>query len=432
LIAGWQEYRECVQHRRRDPSAGPLLVEDDGALLRARGIRYGRAVRFAAPQPIAPWSDPLDATARGPACPQLPSRLEWVTGPAIEGLALSEDCQVLSVTAPSDADGLPVMVWFHGGAYVSGSGESPQHDADQLALQGRVVVVRVSYRLGVLGYLSPSGVDNLGLRDQILALRWVQNNIGAFGGDPDQVTVFGQSAGADSVYSLMLCEETRGLFRRAIMQSAPLGIRDGRDAMTAAMRTAANADSASELLDAQTAAVAEAARFGLIGRMPFGPIMGLDPLPAASEADERLADAARRIELLVGYTRNDGGPFAAMDPRTARLKRLGPLGTGVERAAAAALTRRVFAAPARRLAQAWRRYGGRAATFRVDWAPSRMGACHCIELPLLFDAAAWAAAPMLGGAPVDERLAETMRRNWSGFAHRGVDGLDSPNLRLKA
>jgi para-nitrobenzyl esterase len=419
-----------VQPRRLDPPAGSLLAENDGTLLHVRGIRYGRAARFAAPQPIAPWRDALDATARGPACPQLPSRLEWVTGPVIDGLALSEDCQVLSVTAPSDADGLPVMVWLHGGAYVSGGGESPNYDADELARTGRVVVVRVTYRLGVLGYLSPSGVDNLGLRDQILALQWVHDNIAAFGGDPERVTVFGQSAGADSVYSLMLSEQTAGLFQRAILQSAPLGVRDGRDAMTAAMRSAAGAASTGEPMDAQTAAAAAAARFGLIGRMPFGPITGLDPLPAASDTDARLADAARRIDLLVGYTRNDGAPFIAMDPRVVRLKRLGPLGRVVERAASAALTQRAFAKPARRLAEQWRKYGGRSATFRVDWSPGRIGACHCIELPLLFDAAPWADAPMLDGASIDRRLAETMRRNWSGFAHNGVDGLDSPALRF--
>jgi carboxylesterase type B len=211
----------------------------------------------------------------------------------IDGLAMSEDCQVLSVTAPSDANRLPVMVWLHGGAYVSGGGEAPKYDADEMARRGRVVVVRVSYRLGVLGDLSPSGVDNLGLRDQILALQWVHENIGAFGGDPDRVTVFGQSAGADSVFSLVLCEQTTGLFQRAIMQSAPLGVRDGRDAMTAAMRSAASAAATGDVLDAQTAAAAAAARFGLIGRLPFGPIMGLDPLPAASDTDDRLAEAAR-------------------------------------------------------------------------------------------------------------------------------------------
>ena len=418
-----------MQRRRLDPPAGPLLAEDDGTLLHARGIRYGRATRFAAPHALGPWSEVLDATARGPACLQLPSRLGWVTGPVIDGLAMSEDCQVISVTAPSDATGLPVMVWFHGGAYVSGAGEAQKYDADDLARGGHVVVVRVGYRLGVLGYLSPSGVDNLGLRDQILALQWVRDNIGAFGGDPDRVTVFGQSAGGDSVYSLMLCEQSTGLFHRAIMQSAPLGARQGREAMTAAMRAAANATTG-ELLDAQTTATAAAARFGLIGRLPFGPIMGLDPLPAESEADDRLADAARRVELLVGYTHDDGAPFIAMDPRTARVRRLGPVGRAVERAAAAALTRRVFGAPAHRLVGQWRTHGGRVASFRVDWSPAAMGACHCIELPLLFDSAPWGDAPMLGGRPVDQRLAEAMRRNWSGFAHNGVAGLDSQALRF--
>jgi para-nitrobenzyl esterase len=419
-----------VQPRRLEPPAGPLLADDDGTLLHVRGIRYARAARFAAPTPIAPWSEVLDATGRGPACPQLPSRLEWVTGPVVDGLAMSEDCQVLSVTAPSDADGLPVMVWLHGGAYISGGGEALKYDADELARRGRVVVVRVSYRLGVLGYLSPNGVDNLGLRDQILALRWVHDNIATFGGDPGKVTVFGQSAGGDSVLSLMLCDQTAGLFQRAIMQSAPLGVRDGREAMTAAMRSAAAAYSPDELMDAQTAAAVAAGRFGLIGGLPFGTIMGSDPLPDASDTDRRLADAARRVDLLVGYTRDDGGPFVAMDPRIARVKRLGPVGALIERAATFAMTRRVFGAPARRLAKAWRKYGGRAATYRVDWSPGPMGACHCIELPLLFDARNWDDAPMLGGGPVDHRLAQTMLRNWTGFAHNGVDGLDSPKLRV--
>jgi para-nitrobenzyl esterase len=430
-----------MQRRRLDPPAGPLFAGDDGTLLHARGIPYARAARFAAPQSIPPRSDARDATARGPVCPQLPSRLEWVTGPVVDGLEMSEDCQVLSVAAPSDAQALPVMVWLHGGAYVSGGGEARKYDADELARRGRVVVVTVSYRLGIFGFLSPGGVDNLGLRDQILALLWVHDNIGAFGGDPDRVTVCGQSAGADSVFSLMLCGQAAGLFGRAIMQSAPLGVRDGRDAMTAAMRWAASsaldgvtADGATtgQLLDAQTAAASAAARFGLIGRLPFGPIMGSDPLPPASEADDRLADAARRVELLVGHTENDGRPFVAMDPRIACWKRLGPVGALIERKAAAALTRRVFDMPARRLAEAWRRNGGRCATFLVDWSPpdAPLGACHCIELPLLFDAHAWADAPMLGGGPVDDRLVETMRRNWTAFAHEGIDGLDTLSLRF--
>jgi para-nitrobenzyl esterase len=96
------------------------------------------------------------------------------------------------------------------------------------------------------------------------------------------------------------------------------------------------------------------------------------------------------------------------------------------------MTRRAFSAPARRLAKTWRGSGGRVATYRVDWSPpgAPLGACHCIELPLLFDGAEWGDAPMLGGGPIDDRLAGAMRRNWSGFAHHGVDGLDSPTLRF--
>jgi para-nitrobenzyl esterase len=241
--------------------------------------------------------------------------------------------------------------------------------------------------------------------------------------------------------SLMLSGQTTGLFGRAIMQSSPFGLREGRDAMTEAMRAAASAAldgvaaeaaTTDQLLVAQKAAASAGARFGLVGRLPFGPIMGLDPLPAASDADSRLADAARHIELLVGYTGNDAAPFVAMEPRMARLKRVGPLDAVIERAAAFALTRRVFRVPAGRFAQTWRGYGGRSATYRVNWSPPRapMGPCHCIELPLLFDGPAWHDAPMLGGDPVDDRIAETMRRNWSGFAHHGIDGLDSPSLRI--
>ncbi len=142
------------------------------------------------------------------------------------------------------------------------------------------------------------------------------------------------------------------------MQSAPLGVRDGRDAMTAAMRSAATATTTGELLDTQTAAAAAAARFGLVGGLPFGPIMGLDPLPASSDADDRLADAARRIELLVGYTRNDGAPFVAMDPRIARLKRLGPLGcrcrVGCRSLADTASVQQARATTRRGVAQVWR------------------------------------------------------------------------------
>ncbi|ORA15072.1 para-nitrobenzyl esterase [Mycobacterium asiaticum DSM 44297] len=415
-------------------------------LVRARGIPYARASRFGAPVPAPPHTDDLDATRRGPVCPQLPSRLEFVTGPVVANLSQHEQCQVLSVTAPSDAQGLPVMVWFHGGAYVSGSGEAPKYDPDELVADGRVVVVTVTYRLGIFGYLNPDGDGdaNLGLRDQIMALHWVQHNIAAFGGDRSRVTIFGQSAGADSVLSLILSDGTAGLFHRAILQSAPLGLRYGREAMTAAMRNSANEAlrdvspaeaSIGQLLDAQMAAVATAQRFGARGGFPFAPIAGMAPLPATPDERRRLLDAASNVEILAGYTCDDAAPFVAMDPRGRRLGRLGRLGNAMTGLVVRSVTKRIFSRPALDLAKLWISAGGRAATFRVDWSPAGapLGACHCIELPLLLGTpASWADAPMLGTGsdPIDAQLARTTRGRWAAFAHDGIPALGGTALRI--
>ncbi|WP_331225763.1 carboxylesterase family protein [Mycobacterium asiaticum] len=437
------EYRDAVARRRLATNSGPLLVDDDGMLIRARGIPYATASRFGAPVPAPPHTDDLDATRRGPVCPQLPSRLEFVTGPVVAGVPQREQCQVLSVTAPSDAQGRPVMVWFHGGAYVSGSGEAPKYDPDALVAEGRVVVVTVTYRLGIFGYLNldADGDANLGLRDQIMALHWVQHNIAAFGGDRSRVTIFGQSAGGDSVLSLILSDGTAGLFHRAILQSAPLGLRRGREAMTAAMRDSANEAlggvspaeaSVGQLLGAQTAAVATAQRFGARGGLPFAPIAGVAPMPALDEEPRRLLDVASKVEILAGFTRHDAAPFVAMDPRGRRFRWLGKAGSGL---VVRAVTNRIFGRPALDLAKLWISAGGQATTFRVDWSPAGapLGACHCIELPLLFGSpASWADAPMLGPGsdPIDADLARTTRGRWAAFAHHGIPALGGTALRI--
>ncbi len=442
-VPGAPSYGDLMAARYIDYRGTALLaIEGDGVVV-ARGIRYARADRFAAPEPVSAGTEVIDATERGPACPQLPSRLRPVTGPVVDGLTISEHCQVLSVTAPANAEKLPVMVWFHGGAYVSGGGESPKYDPQRLAVDGEVVVVTVTYRLGIFGYLNIHDLDtqNLGLRDQICALQWVRDNISAFGGDPHRVTVFGQSAGGDSVLSLMLCPEAAGLFTRAILQSAPLGLPRERSSMAAAMSKAAIASLAGvaameadvgQLLDAQLAALNAAKPFGRLGMMAYAPILGHAPLPPAGQFESQIADAAARVEILVGYTRDDGRPFVSMDPRGARFQRLGPLGAALTAAIGRILTRTVFGRPAIDLARKWERVGGRAATFRVDWAPqASLGACHCIELPLLLGAVdSWEDAPMLGPEPrtVDEALGRQMRSLWAAFARDGVAALGQRQL----
>ncbi|MDX8032746.1 carboxylesterase family protein [Lentzea sp. BCCO 10_0856] len=371
-------------------------------LINTRGVRYAKAARFAEPEPVS-WDGVVGSSQRGPACPQPPSSLVAVVGNSVEGLSFDEHCQVLSVTAPADASGLPVMVWFHGGAYVTGSGESKKYDATLLATEG-VVVVSVSYRLGIFGYLR----DDLGLLDQLVALRWVRDNIAAFGGDPSNVTAFGQSAGADSVYALMLTD-TENLFHRAILQSAPLGARGPERAeMTAALREFVSVDASTrvdDVLAVQQEVPAMAARFGLAGGMPFGPVI--------DEVD--LSAAAPRVELLVGHTADDGSPYVADHPE-----------------AWATVTELVFAEPARRFAADWTAAGGQAATYNFKGKPpgAPLGACHCMELPYLFDPDAWASAGMLAGQEPDPELAKVMRRTWTEFARNGIDALPSRALEF--
>lgn len=208
-----------------DAPAGALRGEAAGGVYVFRGVPYARAplnaLRWRAPEPLPRWSGLREARRFGAACMQPAS-------PYYDHPAVSEDCLFLNVWAPADARDAPVMVWIHGGSLVGGAGSDPVHDGRAFAGQG-VVVVSINYRLGPLGWLahpalsaeSDQGVSgNYGLMDQIQALRWVQDNIGAFGGDPDNVTIAGESAGALSVVLLMASPDARGLFHRAIAQSA--------------------------------------------------------------------------------------------------------------------------------------------------------------------------------------------------------------------
>lgn len=408
-------------------------VEFDG-LIHARGIPYATATRFRRPEPIDTPDTTRDATRRGPVCIQLPSRIDNVTGPMIDGLEQSENCLVLSVTAPAAAEGLPVMVWLHGGGYVSGGGEAEKYDADHLAREG-VVVVSVTFRLGGFGYLTPkdSGESNIGVRDQIAALHWVSTNITRFGGDPHNVTLFGQSAGGDAVLTLMACESAAGLFSRAIVQSAPLGLRSGRSALYDTARTAfarhfrtdpATAP-ASDVLDAENAVTRAVRRFGAAGGMPFGPVAHLEPL--SGDPDGALRRSATRVELLIGHTRDDAAPFVDIVTNMLWLNRFGVVSSTLTAPVVRLVTSMLFGVDG--MVKMWHRAGGRVASYRVDWAPkgAPLGACHCMELPLLFGDA-WSDAPMLAGHTPPTALAARVRRTWAAFAREGVAGLPERSL----
>lgn len=213
-----------------DAPAGPVRGEALDGVNVFRGIPYALPPtgwrRWRPPAAMARWSQVRDATAFGPACHQLTARGTSIYA-AAEPPVMSEDCLSLNIWTPANASNAPVLVWIHGGALTNGASSETAYDGAKLAADG-VIVVSINYRLGVLGYLAHPELSsesrkhvsgNYGLLDQIEALRWVEKNIPAFGGDPANVTIAGESAGALSVMYLMAAPQARGLFDRAIVQS---------------------------------------------------------------------------------------------------------------------------------------------------------------------------------------------------------------------
>lgn len=426
---------------------GPLTVIETDELLIARGVHYGTAERFDASVAVEPWTEPVDATRPGTYCPQAPSFIEHLMGDVLKDLEASEDSLVLSVHAPKNASGLPVMVYFHGGNYLTGTGEAVRYRPTRLAIEGNVIVVNVSYRVGIFGYLTPTrdGTEtNLGLRDQMLSLQWVARNIAAFGGAPDNVTIFGQSAGGDSVASLLVSEPARGLFQRAILQSPPLGFRRGRTAMHRGIRAAADEAlrsqpkdlSAEELLQVQETAISIGRKYGWTGGTPLGFHYGEYPMPAEDEEAAVIKQHAPDVDIFLFHTRDDALPLVQIDPTFGRFMKLGPLGKIVVNGVGKIATAIIFDLPCRRWAKAWREAGGKAHHYRFDWKPehTEFGAPHCMELPFLFGSDDdWADAPMLGeyAGCAEERLpiGRELRAAWARFAHDGTMPTQTPYLR---
>ncbi|WBB69362.1 carboxylesterase family protein [Micromonospora sp. WMMD812] len=428
-----------------DAAAGDVLVTARGGTLRGqradgltilRGVRYATAERFAPPVPERSWSDVREAREHGGVSPQPPTR-SVATGGWSEVGVQSEDCLNLTVVTPA-ADGArrPVVVWLHGGSYRSGAGSWDRYRTDRLAREGDVVVVSVTYRLGALGYLRAPGLSpgNLGLLDQIEALRWVRDNAAHLGGDPENVTVIGQSSGAHSVACLLGVAQARPLFRRAVLQSPPLGLglggaaTAGRVAERFLARLGRDPHDASlaEVVTAQRLAEKDLAarlRFGLAPA--YGPVAGTDPLPDVRGWREACRAGAENLEVVLGTTHREIAYFLAGGPLSRRV----PLvGRAAEDGLIGLATRRVFARPTMRFARQLAAAGARVFAYRIDGAGSTSPyrACHCSDLPLLFgDEAAWGQAPMLAGqswAEVTDRSAP-LRAAWLSFVARGADAL---------
>ncbi len=405
---------------------GELRGLELGSLSVFHAVPYATAERFQAPDFAPKWTGVRDATQPGAICPQSPSRVDFIMGAPKVKREMSEDCQLLSVYTPGLKGRRPVMMWIHGGAYITGGGQEQWNDAASLAKDGDVVIVTINYRLGAFGYLyAPElGTVNAGLQDQLAALRWIHENIEQFGGDPQNITIFGQSAGGHSVASI-LATANRAPVRRAIIQSAPLS--EAFDATRAAQTAGEFIDllekspleaSVEEILTAQAKVMANS-NVGL----PFRPVGN----PSAF-----IIGPGPKPDVLMGWGKDDAAPFVALKhPEQA-------YGSAEDKAQTLELTSEIFSAPARAFAARLRESGVAVSLYQNEWNPSGspFGTCHCIELPLLFASyPVWEGAPMLGTANQEEieRLGRQARTFWTEFARSGTppeptDWLTRPNL----
>ena len=425
-----------------------------------RGVPYAAPavgeLRLAPAAPASAWHGLRDATRHGPIAPQLASRLRVAMGDFSR--PQHEDCLSLTICTPApDGAARPVLVWLHGGAWISGAGSLDWYDGSRLAREGDLVVVGVNYRLGALGWLHRPGIVDAepGTSDMIAALAWVREHIAGFGGDPTCVTVMGQSAGATSIGRLLMLPDARELFRRVIMQSGGFG----RGAYTSAMATE-RAEQLLRLLDidphvgdalarlrtvevprllaAQSALAQANARFAQTMPM-FMPV-----LPAAMTQEKMLAaiaDGADGKDVLIGATADEVHAFYAADPAMenptvdALIARFGGAAAmaryRARRPGASAMdlladlgTDETFLLPAMHLAGAVAARGGSAYAYLFDWAPpgARFKACHCIDLPFVFgNFDTWRDAAMLAGGDAAQMtdLSSAMRGAWIAFVRTG-------------
>ncbi|MFF3467066.1 carboxylesterase/lipase family protein [Streptomyces sp. NPDC002619] len=436
-----------IADRIAETDRGKVRGITQGEVISFRGIPYAASpvgeLRFAPPQPHPGWTGVRETVQAGPAVPQAASRLERVMGPRVPDW--NEDGSLtVNVHTPSRAfegnASRPVLVWWHGGGFTSGSGGWDWYDGGRLAALGDIVVVTANYRVGPLGYLylPEIGAANLGPQDQAAVLAWVRDNIASFGGDPGNVTVGGQSAGAYSALSLALDPQTSGLVTRVLLQSGPFGLlpqdpqnaAENAEAYLRLLDVPGGADAvkvlralpAEQLLSAYGRLAGQLARPG-DAAPPMYPVLGGPGVPR--DLQRALADGALEGKsLLIGTTRDEATAFTAFDPHIQNLTSAGALDllTGrlgeqahevYQRYAArleeptaaqvftAVQTDELFRNGSLRIADHHAAGGNATYVYQFDYQPSEdehaLGATHCAELPFLFNTFdAYPDSPMLG------------------------------------
>jgi len=438
---------------------GPVRGERraDGGL-RFVGIPYARPpvgeLRFAAPVPPEPWTEPFDATAYGPTAQRRRiTEVTTVPEPTIPGDGVLNLNVFTPDTAPETL--LPVLVWIHGGGYVAGSAASPWYDGAAFNRDG-VVLVSVGYRLGIEGFLHLDGApDNRGVLDWIAALEWVRDNVAGFGGDPAKVTIAGQSAGGGGVLTLLATPAARGLFRGAIAASGILMRPDGPHIAHAASRlftartgvpataAALRGLGAEELLDLQDRLLVPGPdREGLPPMQTLAPFADGALIPEAAFTALTEGDAGAGVPLLLGCTAHELNAIADLPEAPPLPVLLGFLGLPPERAEAfravyenlgadayfgQALTDATFRAPALAVADARADRERLTWFYEFTWTSAVNGrAFHCLDLPFAFGLLDAEGVTAAAGTMPPQALEDAVHRSWVAFVRDLDPGKEWP------
>lgn len=425
---------------------GRITALKEQGIIRVKSIRYAHSERFKKPVAVeASLSSIIISPEKTPVCPQALSPLveKMIGATPVESFEADESTQYLSITRPetiSENEKLPVVVWIHGGSHEIGCGDLATADPAEWVKEQHIIVVSVSYRLGLFGFLGgdEKRPANLGLLDIIEALRWIKNNIADLGGDQNNITLLGQSSGGDAIAHLMISEGVEGLFQRVIIQSAPLGLRHKRQKMSAEFlkKTEILKDETDvlKMMDEYKVLVPSVIKYGLKAAMPFGTQYGYFPLCKEEESVKMWKKNAQKYDVLIGLN-NDETAFY-LKTSEALNKYFGKgLGLKLMDKTVEKTTALIYGNPARQFARNLAEAGGNVYLFRIHskLKDNHIGAPHCIDLPLIFgNEAVWKSSELLKDIPWS-RIHENgvkLRALWAEFARTGkiADTSERPEI----
>jgi len=413
---------------------GKIIALRQNGIIKAKSIRYAHSERFQLPVPVESSISDIIPPDKTPVCPQILSPLveKMIGVTAVETFEADESTQYLSVTRPENTvenEKLPVVVWIHGGSHEIGCGDMDTADPAEWVKEQHIIVVNVSYRLGIFGFLGgdENRRPNLGLFDIIEALKWIQTHIAYFGGDAENITLLGQSSGGDAIAHLMISEGIDGLFQRLIIQSAPLGLRHKRQKMSAEFlrKTEVLKDEGDvlKMMDEYGKLVPSVIKYGLKAAMPFGIQYGHFPLCKEDNSVEMWKKNAKKYDVLIGFN-NDETAFY-LKTSEALNKYFGKgFGLKIMDKTVEKTTALIYGNPAKQFAQNLADADGNVYLFRIHskLKDNHIGAPHCIDLPLIFgNESAWKSSELLRNIPWS-RIYENgkkLRALWAEFARTG-------------